>query len=1521
MATLNSLQVVLELNTNNFTTRVVQAGQQLGQLSSTANATATAANNLGAKVAQAGQNLATFTVTANATNNAVSNLTQSVHLSTNSFLGWTIALGEARHAASFLYDIFGSWIEKIISVNSHIEQTVMMMAGFSNASTQAERIAEGFDNVKAAMQLAASTPFRLDSIHDVFVKLKVAGLDPLNGALRNLSDAVAAFGGNDEKFKHAAYAIQDMAGKGVISMEELRRQLGQHIPNAMPMMARAMNVTVQELVAAVSKGTVESKHAIEAMFAEFDRTFSGAAAERMNTLSGAIAQVTTSLMHLSQVAGGNNATAEIGDSFYKTVIKGVKEFNDVLASPEMNSAAVRINLTLKGFADAAISLLPILPKLAENLDMIGKAFELLFAILVSKAIGSAFAALGSLWINVAAGAGVLVGGIRNLATSLPLLLTSLSATGASMAAFGMSIVTNVGIIGAAITGVSGTLAAFAVGLGVLAIPVAVIGGLTWLSLKLGEVKGAAAEAGDALRRLAMGDYSKGTQSAAGKELTNLRDKLAELQRNKDIADKAAADKMSPAYAKTQFNNVGGYLGGDDIKIADMAKSINVFGIKTQENVKLIQDAFKGLSGTIGAEIDLLRNKISIYEADLAAAPSALAKADAERMITKLRSDIAAQMQSVNREYDLAEKNIAERRKDAQKLPPDQRDAARSGLTNESLDNVRNRYEAELAIYRKMLDAQATLRDAALAAGNKDQVAALRIVLEDMAKEVEDRAENAKKAIAAKSVGIVTMDSSKSYETQIEKLNSYMAQTRGRLAQLNDVLEGPDGTIGSIAKLKAAFAETGQFGLIGSLSTQAQEAIKLQGLLEEALMRVKRAKEIDSADEKIANGYQKAGIELQAYVLKLTNPNMSEAQRAFALEQYRMGEALEVFMKNIDLTNMDQFVKMLNAANTAAATLNLTAARIDLSGLSSIGSSLTSQLQASLPPTERAIAKFEETTKKINDHVNAIKNNPGLTQSVKDAAVSEANEALKMAAQVKQNEIGRAGARASAPADNTVTQLIGRLEEMRAQAADTGSEYAKWLAILDSPTSRGKYEAQREQILLLAKDIDMMKDKVKLAQEAQRALDAIRHNKTSADNEIGITREDLMAGKRLDVEREIAKFRKDQENQLSRIQQAFPNSPVYDTAKADAAAAIDSKTLSAILLKTEANRTAEEQIRANFATTLSARRAAGEREIEFERSHMQKVIDATNAKDDELKRMQDGLNSYIEAKTIELGYKTENALQAQARDWKDIEANLAQFGAQAMDQFIDTMIDKLSQGKASWTDFANWAIKELLRVQMKAAMAPASDALGKVASGIGSVVGSFFGPSTPQVGQTISATSALQYGGYHTGGMIGAEPTFMRALASSAFNNAPRFHSGGMIGTDERPIVAQVGEAVFTPGQLRAIGNLNHNYTYMQSAIMSLLSAMNRNNNGAQVPVQSAISSLVNSMNSMVQAPASNDNLNTSNNNSGRVPVTINIDNQSSQPVSAVAGTPRFDGEGMVVDILLRNISSPGPVRSALKDLR
>ena len=178
---------------------------------------------------------------------------------------------------------FGLWKLSQVSEGFHevvveAERTTAMLEGLYGTAEKG-RAAFGW-----IMDLDA--PFGLSAIQDSFVKFRSVGIDPTTGSLEALLAGVAAFGGTDETLKRASVAIQQMAGKGVVSMEELRQQLGEAVPTAMAIMADQLGMSVGEMVDVISKGQMDSKRGLDAFFTGMAAKYGDATDRMMQTWGG-----------------------------------------------------------------------------------------------------------------------------------------------------------------------------------------------------------------------------------------------------------------------------------------------------------------------------------------------------------------------------------------------------------------------------------------------------------------------------------------------------------------------------------------------------------------------------------------------------------------------------------------------------------------------------------------------------------------------------------------------------------------------------------------------------------------------------------------------------------------------------------------------------------------------------------------------------------------------------------------------------------------------------------------------------------------------------------------------------------------------------------------------------------------------------------------------------------------------------------------------------------------------------------
>ena len=68
-------------------------------------------------------------------------------------------------------------------------------------------------------------------------------------------------------------AVEQIISKGKVSAEELRGQLGERLPGAFQMAARAINVTTAELDAMLVKGDLTAEQLLPALALELNKTF------------------------------------------------------------------------------------------------------------------------------------------------------------------------------------------------------------------------------------------------------------------------------------------------------------------------------------------------------------------------------------------------------------------------------------------------------------------------------------------------------------------------------------------------------------------------------------------------------------------------------------------------------------------------------------------------------------------------------------------------------------------------------------------------------------------------------------------------------------------------------------------------------------------------------------------------------------------------------------------------------------------------------------------------------------------------------------------------------------------------------------------------------------------------------------------------------------------------------------------------------------------------------------------------
>lgn len=98
-------------------------------------------------------------------------------------------------------------------------------------------------------------------------------------------------------------ALEQIAGKGTVSMEELRQQLGDHLPGAFEIAAKSMGMTTREFYNMVSEGKVLSSEFLPAFARALKEELGGSALDASTQLRASINRLNTDAMDSSNAWG------------------------------------------------------------------------------------------------------------------------------------------------------------------------------------------------------------------------------------------------------------------------------------------------------------------------------------------------------------------------------------------------------------------------------------------------------------------------------------------------------------------------------------------------------------------------------------------------------------------------------------------------------------------------------------------------------------------------------------------------------------------------------------------------------------------------------------------------------------------------------------------------------------------------------------------------------------------------------------------------------------------------------------------------------------------------------------------------------------------------------------------------------------------------------------------------------------------------------------------------------------------
>jgi tape measure domain-containing protein len=243
-----------------------------------------------------------------------------------------LLFGTAYKALAFFIDIPNQAFEAAKGLQTY-ENQLKAVTSASGGFEQSFAFVDG---------LAQRFNVPLESARQGFVKLyasmQPAGFDQqqIEGLFSGIAKAAAAFGLSSDKVDRVNYAFAQMASKGQIMSEELKGQLGDVLPGALALFARAAQMSIPEFSKAMEDGAFKGKAMMQVLgnvSILMNRDFGPAASGAAKTLQGALTQIQNNLKIMYEsMAPLVDAFAAIFGPQVNSLIKDVTETMKVLTA-------------------------------------------------------------------------------------------------------------------------------------------------------------------------------------------------------------------------------------------------------------------------------------------------------------------------------------------------------------------------------------------------------------------------------------------------------------------------------------------------------------------------------------------------------------------------------------------------------------------------------------------------------------------------------------------------------------------------------------------------------------------------------------------------------------------------------------------------------------------------------------------------------------------------------------------------------------------------------------------------------------------------------------------------------------------------------------------------------------------------------------------------------------------------------------------------------------------------------------
>lgn len=179
--------------------------------------------------------------------------------------------------------------------------------------------------------------------------------EPVKQVFRGVAEAISVMGLSNDQAEGAMLALTQMLSKGKVQAEELRGQLGERIPGAFQMAARAMNMTTAELDKFMADGKLMAEDFLPKFARQLSKEMASGLDESTQTMRANLNRLSNAWLDFKQtiLSSGFTSSAIL---FIKDMTSYIKELGDEAKGNRGNLEILFNNLSQIGKAAGGIAM-------------------------------------------------------------------------------------------------------------------------------------------------------------------------------------------------------------------------------------------------------------------------------------------------------------------------------------------------------------------------------------------------------------------------------------------------------------------------------------------------------------------------------------------------------------------------------------------------------------------------------------------------------------------------------------------------------------------------------------------------------------------------------------------------------------------------------------------------------------------------------------------------------------------------------------------------------------------------------------------------------------------------------------------------------------------------------------------------------------------------------------------------------------------------------------------------------------